>query len=201
MTNFRLFQTEWVCRRHFRFDERGRKFSKLVENTVGKGEIVHHKQFLLFQQCFQKTCTADTGLPNNKVVDRFNLRAFADNKIYFTEKLKFVLWKIENIIGKRRKCCYQHFSPFLMFSKVPFFRVVRSRDCVVKSFKKRCHCACCEILAWMVSYPWIISTLVVVVSEIWTIILYLLLLKILFSNKGYLLTNNEKVTLKKYLIH
>ena len=25
-----------------------------VENTVGKGEIAHYEQFLLFQQCFQK---------------------------------------------------------------------------------------------------------------------------------------------------
>ena len=33
---------------------------KSVENTVGKGEIDRHKQFLLFPQCFQKTCTSDT---------------------------------------------------------------------------------------------------------------------------------------------
>ena len=31
-----------------------------VENTVGKGEIARYEQFLLFPQCFQKTCTADT---------------------------------------------------------------------------------------------------------------------------------------------
>ena len=29
-------------------------------NTVGKGEIARNKQFLPFPQCFQKTCTADT---------------------------------------------------------------------------------------------------------------------------------------------
>ena len=44
---------------NFKFDENGRKFSKRVENTVEKGEIVRYKQFLLFPQCFQKTCTAD----------------------------------------------------------------------------------------------------------------------------------------------
>ena len=32
----------------FKFDENSRKFSKWVENTVGKGEIAHYKQFLLF---------------------------------------------------------------------------------------------------------------------------------------------------------
>ena len=45
---------------NFKFDENGRKFSKQVENTVRKGEITRHEQFLLFPQCFQKTCTADT---------------------------------------------------------------------------------------------------------------------------------------------
>ena len=38
----------------------GGKFSERVENTVGKGEIARYEQFLLFPQCFQKTCTADT---------------------------------------------------------------------------------------------------------------------------------------------
>ena len=41
---------------NFKFDENGRKLSKLVENTVGKGEIAHSEQFLLFPQCFQKAC-------------------------------------------------------------------------------------------------------------------------------------------------
>ena len=44
----------------FKFDYNSRKFSKQVENTVGKGEIAHYEQFLLFPQCFQKTCTTDT---------------------------------------------------------------------------------------------------------------------------------------------
>jgi hypothetical protein len=39
------------------------KFSKRVENTVGKGETAHYDQFLLFPQCFQKTCTADMKKP------------------------------------------------------------------------------------------------------------------------------------------
>ena len=45
---------------NLRFDENGRRLSKWVENIVGKGEIAHYEQFLLFLQCFQKTCTADT---------------------------------------------------------------------------------------------------------------------------------------------
>ena len=38
---------------NFKFDENGRKLSKQVENTVGKGEIARYKQFLLFPHCFQ----------------------------------------------------------------------------------------------------------------------------------------------------
>ena len=33
---------------NFKFDENRRKFSKWVQNTVGKGEIVRYEQFLLF---------------------------------------------------------------------------------------------------------------------------------------------------------
>ena len=44
---------------NFALDENGRKFSKRLENSVGKGEIACHEQFLLFSQCFQKTCTED----------------------------------------------------------------------------------------------------------------------------------------------
>ena len=31
-------------------------YPKVVENTVGKGEIAHYEQFLLFPQCFQQAC-------------------------------------------------------------------------------------------------------------------------------------------------
>ena len=41
---------------NFEFNVNSRKFFMLVENTEGKGEIARHEQFLLFPQCFQKTC-------------------------------------------------------------------------------------------------------------------------------------------------
>ena len=41
MTNFRLFQTK-----------NGRKFFKLIENTLGKGEIAHYEQFFSFPTVF-----------------------------------------------------------------------------------------------------------------------------------------------------
>ena len=48
-------------------------------------------------------------------------------------KQKFFLGWVENIFGKRRKCWLPAFSPFpTMFLTGFFFRVVKSRDCVVK---------------------------------------------------------------------
>ena len=38
------------------FDKNGTKFSKRVENTVGKGKKACYEQFLLFPQCLQKAC-------------------------------------------------------------------------------------------------------------------------------------------------
>ena len=46
---------------NFKLDENGRKLSKRLENTVGKGEIAHYKEFLLFPQCFQKACFPGCG--------------------------------------------------------------------------------------------------------------------------------------------
>ena len=45
---------------NFKFYENCKKFSRRVKNTLGKAEIARNEQFLLFPQCFQKTCTADT---------------------------------------------------------------------------------------------------------------------------------------------
>ena len=50
------FKLKEFADNNFKFDENGRKLSKRVENTVGKGEIAHNEQFLLFQKCFQKAC-------------------------------------------------------------------------------------------------------------------------------------------------
>ena len=58
--NFRHFQPERLFRGQFLIWWKCRKFSYRVENTVGKGEIACYEQFLLFPQCFQKICTADT---------------------------------------------------------------------------------------------------------------------------------------------
>ena len=57
------FKLKEFADNNIKFDENGKMFFKWVENTVGKGEIAHYKQFLLYPQCFHKTCTADTSKP------------------------------------------------------------------------------------------------------------------------------------------
>ena len=52
-------------------------------------------------------------LPNDKFLDWFKLKTFADHKLNLAEKLNFVLGKVENVVGgKRRKCWLPIFSPF-----------------------------------------------------------------------------------------
>ena len=61
------------------------------------------------------------------------MKASADDKINVTEKLKFDLERVENIMGKGENAGYQHFHLFHNVFKGFLNRVVKSRDCVVKS--------------------------------------------------------------------
>ena len=82
------------------------------------------------------------------------MKLFADDKINVSEKLKFVLERVENIVGKGENAGYQHFILFLQcflvgkgenagyqhfllflqyFEKATFSKVIKTRDCVVKS--------------------------------------------------------------------
>ena len=70
-------------------------------------------------------------LSNDKILDLSKFKAFADDKIIVTQKLKFVLGRVENFVGKGENA--GSFSPFpTMVSKAFFPRGVKSRDCVVK---------------------------------------------------------------------
>ena len=59
-----------------------------------------------------KICHLVNSLPNNKFLEWFKLKAFADNKINMAEKLKFLLGRLENIVGKVENACYQQFLLF-----------------------------------------------------------------------------------------
>ena len=50
------------------------------------------------------------NLSNNEIVEMSNLKAFADNKIYVSEKLKFVLGRLETILGKGKNIGFLLFS-------------------------------------------------------------------------------------------
>ena len=61
------------------------------------------------------------SLPNDKILDWSRLKALADDKINVTEKLKFVLRRVENIVGKGENAGYQHFLLFPQcFQKASF---------------------------------------------------------------------------------
>ena len=51
------------------------------------------------------------SLPNDKIFDRSKLKAFADDKINMTEKMEFVLGRLENIVGNGENAGYQHWLP------------------------------------------------------------------------------------------
>ena len=52
------------------------------------------------------------SLPNDKFLNWFKLKTFADDKINVTQKLKFVLGRVENIVAKGENSGYQHFLFF-----------------------------------------------------------------------------------------
>ena len=59
----------------------------------------------------------------NKIFNWSKSKAFVDDKINVTEKLKFVLVKVENIVGKGEIAGYQHFLLYTQCFKNFFFQV------------------------------------------------------------------------------
>ena len=52
------------------------------------------------------------------------MKRFADEKLNVTKKLKFVVWRIENIVGKGENVGYQHFHLFPQYFHKLYFREV-----------------------------------------------------------------------------
>ena len=82
--------------------------------------------------CFTGFMILYNSFPNDKILDSSKLKAFADDKINMDENLKFGLGRDKNFMRNGENACNQHFLLFQVFSKVLCFRVVKSRDCVVK---------------------------------------------------------------------
>ena len=49
------------------------------------------------------------SLPNNKILDWFKLKAFADGKLNVAKMTIFPCNRVENIVGKGENAGYQHF--------------------------------------------------------------------------------------------
>ena len=87
---------------------------------MGKGEIAHNKQFLLFPQCFLlnqiivspfvhifdiSLFAPELEEPKIGILGKgLKLKAFPGDKINVAQKLKFFFWKNRKHCGKRRKC-------------------------------------------------------------------------------------------------
>ena len=56
------------------------------------------------------------SLRSDKFLDLSKLKAFGDDKINVTEKLKFVFARVEIIVGKGENAGNQHFLVFPKFS-------------------------------------------------------------------------------------
>ena len=73
------------------------------------------------------------SLLNDKISDLYKLKAFADGKIHVTQRLKFVLGRVENIVGKGENAGNQHFLLFTQcFLQGIFLVFIESRDSAVK---------------------------------------------------------------------
>ena len=73
------------------------------------------------------------SLPNDKFLDWFKLKTLADDKLNVAKMTISPCDRVEISVGKEGNAGYEHFLLSTVFSKVYFFRVVKIRDCVVKS--------------------------------------------------------------------
>ena len=70
----------------------------------------------------------NSKLPKDKCLDKSKFKAFANDKINVTEKLKLNLRRVENIVGKGENAGYQHFLHFPQcFQKSSFLRLLKVR--------------------------------------------------------------------------
>ena len=86
-----------------------------------------------FQDLHRLLLVAIMTLPNEKKMDMTKLKAFADDNLNIAKMTISLFDKVENTVGKRRKCLLPACHLLTVFSKAFFIRVVKSRDCVVKN--------------------------------------------------------------------
>ena len=134
MTNFRLLQTENLHKKFL--------LMKMVESFLkGKSRKCWLRTISPLPTGFSKDLYSrqiKTGLVRERVkvigiLDQSKLKHLQTINLKVIEMAKFVLDKVENIVGKEEMLVPALSSFASMFSKGSFFRVVKCWDCVVKS--------------------------------------------------------------------
>ena len=62
-----------------------------VENIVTKGEIAHHEQFLLLQQCFQKSLAADLSASVKREICGVKVIKYVTHKWTISQNLSYLI--------------------------------------------------------------------------------------------------------------
>ena len=79
------------------------------------------------------------SLPSNKILDWSKLKEFADKKTNVTQKWKFILGRVENIVGKGENAGYQHFLLFPRCFQKFVFNICVIQELSKKKKKKTIH--------------------------------------------------------------
>ena len=96
------------------------------------------------------------------------LKPFADNKINSAEKLKFVLERVENIVGKGENAGYPQFLLFPQcFQKSFILGVIKIQDYVVKSSSQNCVVIGLNLSSCSGQAPSLIPSSVNILTEDW----------------------------------
>ena len=107
----------------------------LCRQTDGRTTVKHYAPDLSIRGGIKNTSGLVTPLLYNFTRRQYfqivKIQSICIRQIKVTQKLKFVLGKVENIVGKGENAGYQHFPVFLAFSKAFFSLGVKSWDCVV----------------------------------------------------------------------
>ena len=80
-----------------------------------------NSKFKQFTENLGSSISKITLYQMTKILDGSKLKAFAGDKIYVSEKFKFVLVRVKKIMGKKRECWFKAFSPCHTMFSITFF--------------------------------------------------------------------------------
>ena len=95
---------------------------KMLTGIMGIVTVMSHCLLPIFHAFFEFLLSPHQ---TTNFLDWYKVKAFADNKINVTKKLKFVIGRVENCVGKGGNAGYQ-----MLVSKGFFSKVVRCHNCV-----------------------------------------------------------------------